>query len=294
MENKNVATFVKIVEFNNFTRAAESLGYSQAAVTAQIKAMEKELGVPLFDRIGKRISLTQAGKTFLPYALNMLKAEEEAINSVRPQEVLTGELRICSATSYASSVLPDILLRYAQRHPQVRLVVKVSDYTEDTTLKVARGEIDFLIMLEEQNARPEFRTVTSIYQPLVFLTYPNNPILENGSLSLAEIVENQFIVADREIGYSALLERQLRQEGIPFHPVMEMGSVDAILQVLLGGHGITFVPAFAASTYLESGQLVSIDCEKISFDMYANYICSKDRWMSPVMKEFVKVVEEYA
>ena len=123
MENKNVATFVKIVEFNNFTRAAESLGYSQAAVTAQIKTMEKELGVPLFDRIGKRICLTQAGKTFLPYALNMLKAEEEAINSVRPQEELTGELRICSATSYAASVLPDILLRYAQRHPQVRLVV---------------------------------------------------------------------------------------------------------------------------------------------------------------------------
>jgi DNA-binding transcriptional LysR family regulator len=159
---------------------------------------------------------------------------------------------------------------------------------------LARGEIDFLIMLEEKNARPEFRTVTSIYQPLVFLTYPNNPILENGSLSLAEIVDNQVIVADREIGYSALLERQLRQEGIPFHPVMEMGSVDAILQVLLGGYGITIVPAFAASTYLESGQLVSIGCEEISFDMYANYICSKDRWMSPVMKEFVKVVEEYA
>ena len=71
--------------------------------------------MPLFDRIGKRISLTQAGKTFLPYALNMLKAEEEAINSVRPQEVLTGELRICSATSNASSVLPDILFRYAQK-----------------------------------------------------------------------------------------------------------------------------------------------------------------------------------
>ena len=82
MENKNVATFVKIVEFNNFTKAADSLGYSQAAVTAQIKSLEKELGVPLFDRVGKRIFLTQAGKTFLPYAIDLLKAEEAAKNSV--------------------------------------------------------------------------------------------------------------------------------------------------------------------------------------------------------------------
>ena len=78
MENKNVAAFIKVVEFNNFTKAAESMGYSQAAVTAQIKSLEKELGVLLFDRMGKKICLTQEGKAFLPYAYNMLKAEEEA------------------------------------------------------------------------------------------------------------------------------------------------------------------------------------------------------------------------
>lgn len=66
MEIRNIITFVRIVEYNNFTKAAESLGYSQAAVTAQIKSLEKELGVPLFDRIGRSIALTEKGKTFLP------------------------------------------------------------------------------------------------------------------------------------------------------------------------------------------------------------------------------------
>ena len=83
MENRNVATFIKVVEMNNFTRAAESLGYSQAAVTAQIKQLEHELGAPLFDRIGKRINLTRAGETFLPYAFRLLKAEDEAVASIR-------------------------------------------------------------------------------------------------------------------------------------------------------------------------------------------------------------------
>ena len=282
-----------VAKYENFSKAAEELYISQPSISKAVLSLEKELDVPLFQRRGKRVQLNEAGLA--------LKRKLEPIMSIldnlsRDLKVAAGHSRstIVFNVLAASSLLPDILLRYAQRHPQVRLVVKVSDYPEDTTLKVARGEIDFLIMLEEQNARPEFRTVTSIYQPLVFLTYPDNPILERGPLTLAGVVENQFIVADREIGYSALLEKQLRQEGIVFQPVMEMGSVSAILQVLLGGYGITFVPAFAASSYLESGQLVSIDCEKISFDMYANYICSKDRWMNPAMQEFVKVVEEYA
>ena len=89
MEIRNIATFVKIVEYNNFTKAAESLGYSQAAVTAQIKSLEKELGIPLFDRIGRG------------YALNVLNAEEAARNSVQPTKELAGTLQICSPSSFA-------------------------------------------------------------------------------------------------------------------------------------------------------------------------------------------------
>ena len=156
MEIKNVASFVKIVEFNNFTKAAEDLGYSQAAVTAQIKSLESELGVPLFDRVGKKIFLTQAGKTFLPYAIDMLKSAEAARNSVGASEELEGELIICSASSYASEVLPRILLQYMRLHPKVRITVKVSDYVEDNTRKLAQGELDFLVEMDEENAFPAF------------------------------------------------------------------------------------------------------------------------------------------
>ena len=107
MEIRNIATFVKIVEYNNFTKAAESLGYSQAAVTAQIKSLEKELGIPLFDRIGRGIVLTEEGKTFLPYALNVLNAEEAARNSVQPTKELAGTLQICSPSSFATGPLPE-------------------------------------------------------------------------------------------------------------------------------------------------------------------------------------------
>ena len=148
MEIRNVTTFVKIVEFGSFTRAADNLGYSQAAVTAQIKAMESELGVPLFDRINKKVYLTQEGKTFLPHALNMLKAEEEAVNSVKQQNDLTGELRICAPSSYAMSVMPALLLEFRKLHRLVSITLNASDFIEDSLQKLNRSEIDFLIRLD--------------------------------------------------------------------------------------------------------------------------------------------------
>ncbi len=293
MEIRNVTTFVKIVECNSFTKAAESLGYSQAAVTAQIKAMESELGVPLFDRIGKRIYLTQEGKTFLPYAMNMLKAEEEAVHSVKQSQDLTGELSICSASSYAQTVLPEILREFLTIHPGVNVTVKVSDFLEDTTARVARGEIDFLACLDEENAHPEFLTAARRPERILFVTYPDNPVLDADNPRLEDVVNNQFIVADRDISYCAILERELRARDIDFRPVMEMGSVGAIVNMLLHGYGTSFIPEFAAAKHIERGDLVRLDISDIDTKLFSFFIYSKDRWVNPVMKEFIRIAEEF-
>ncbi len=292
MENKNVATFVKIVEFNNFTKAADSLGYSQAAVTAQIKSLEKELGVPLFDRVGKRIFLTQAGKTFLPYAIDLLKAEEAAKNSVGVSEELEGELVICSASSYASEVLPQILLRYMHLHPKVRITVKVSDYLEDNMHKLAQGELDFLLCMDERNAFPDFASFAEKPEPVIFVTHPSNPLLKKKRKPLQDVVTSNFIVSDREIGYSRLLEKQLQKKGIELSPIMEMGSTNAIINVLLGGYGTSFLPEYTVRKHIKDGTLARIDVKDIDVDMYSFFLCSRDRWINPVMQAFIDIVNK--
>lgn len=292
MENKNVATFVKIVEFNNFTKAADSLGYSQAAVTAQIKLLEKELGVPLFDRVGKRIFLTQAGKTFLPFAIDLLKAEEAAKNSVGVSEELEGELVICSASSYASEVLPQILLRYMHLHPKVRITVKVSDYLEDNMHKLAQGELDFLLCMDERNAFPDFASFAEKPEPVIFVTHPSNPLLKKKRKPLQDVVTSNFIVSDREIGYSRLLEKQLQKKGIELSPIMEMGSTNAIINVLLGGYGTSFLPEYTVRKHIKDGTLARIDVKDIDVDMYSFFLCSRDRWINPVMQAFIDIVNK--
>jgi len=292
MENKNVAAFIKVVEFNNFTKAAESMGYSQAAVTAQIKSLEKELGVLLFDRMGKKICLTQEGRAFLPYAYNMLKAEEEAKNSVKTDGELRGEIRICAGSSYAMGVLPETILKFKELHPNVNVIVKISDYPEDTTQKLARGEIDFLVCMDEENAYPEFLTVSKKCEPVIFVTHPGNPLLEKSKITLEEVVSNQYITSDRDIGYCALLEKELRKRGIEPEPVIEMGSPGAIINMLLDGYGISYIPEFMAKKQIKRGQLAEIKTEDIVIDMYSYYLCSRHRLINPIMKEFIRIVEE--
>lgn len=290
MENRNARTFVKIVETGSFTKAAELLGYSQAAVTAQIKSMEKELGVPLFDRIGKRVYLTHEGKTFLPHALNMLKAEEEALSSIRHDGPLTGSISICAPSSYADHVLPDLVLNYRNIHPGVFISVRTSDYVDDSTQRLARGEIDFLVRLDEDSRDPGFVTIASRPEPLIFVTYPGNPMLGRDKLSIGDVVKNQFITSTREIGYSAILEKELLKMGMELQPVMDIGSVEAIIRILLGGFGVALLPGYVASGYIEKGELAEIKVKDCEIKMNSYYLCSKDRWINPAMREFIRIL----
>lgn len=290
MENRNARTFVKIVETGSFTKAAELLGYSQAAVTAQIKSMEKELGVPLFDRIGKRVYLTHEGKTFLPHALNMLKAEEEALSSIRHDGPLTGSISICAPSSYADHVLPDLVLNYRNIHPGVFISVRTSDYVDDSTQRLARGEIDFLVRLDEDSKDPGFVTIASRPEPLIFVTYPGNPMLGRDKLSIGDVVKKQFITSTREIGYSAILEKELLKMGMELQPVMDIGSVEAIIRILLGGFGVALLPGYVASGYIEKGELAEIKVKDYEIKMNSYYLCSKDRWINPAMREFIRIL----
>ena len=107
------------------------------------------------------------------------------------------------------------------------------------------------------------------------LTHSTNPILKQEKVSLTDIIKNQFITADRDIGYCALLERELRKLSIEMEPVMEMVSVGAIVNVMLGGYGASYIPRFMAEKYLDSGELTELKTEEIDINVYSYYMCNR-------------------
>lgn len=291
MENRNVATFIKVVEMNNFTRAAESLGYSQAAVTAQIKQLEHELGAPLFDRIGKRINLTRAGEAFLPYAFRLLKAEDEAIACIREQGDLSGTLRIGTTSSLSIGALPQAAIDFIKEHPNVNIVIQVSDFTKDLREKLIAGNMDLVWAMTEPPNPQNFQRILEKDVPIVFVAHPDHP-LAGKKVSLRKILAEQLIVADREVGYTYYLNKFANDIGVQLEPVLEIGSVSAIINILEGGYGVSYLPYFVVQQAIEDGNLALIDVSCPNPELKSNIICHKGKWIDPVIKNFIEFINE--
>ena len=291
MENRNVATFIKVVEMNNFTRAAESLGYSQAAVTAQIKQLEHELGAPLFDRIGKRINLTRAGEAFLPYAFRLLKAEDEAIACIREQGDLSGTLRIGTTSSLSIGALPQAAIDFIKEHPNVNIVIQVSDFTKDLREKLIAGTMDLVWAMTEPPNPQNFQRILEKDVPIVFVAHPDHP-LAGKKVSLRKILAEQLIVADREVGYTYYLNKFANDIGVQLEPVLEIGSVSALINILEGGYGVSYLPYFVVQQAIEDGNLALIDVSCPDPELKSNIICHKGKWIDPVIKNFIEFINE--
>ncbi len=149
MEIRNIVTFVKATEMQSFTKTAAQLGYSQAAVTVQIKQLEDELGTQLFDRIGRSVKLTHSGEKFMPYALRLLKSVEEAASFMKEDDEPSGILRIGASSSF-SAKLSGNSPGFHEKYPKVDVVIKTSDMLTSTFNLLRQNELDFIFTLERK------------------------------------------------------------------------------------------------------------------------------------------------
>ena len=155
MEFRSIITFLKVAELKNFSKAAEKLGYSQSAVTVQIKQLEKELGIRLFERVGKGAVLTESGQDFVFHANEILNTAKQAVDAVRGSEKkqsereITGVLRVGSVESVSTALLPEILMEFHRICPQVEIVVHTSK--RDVLIEEIRGNsLDLFLTLEKK------------------------------------------------------------------------------------------------------------------------------------------------
>jgi DNA-binding transcriptional LysR family regulator len=148
MEVRQLNTLIRAAQFQSFSKAAESLGYSQSAVTVQIKALEEELGVRLFDRMGKRVILTAQGQCFLEYANSILDTIHNARRALSEDAELEGCLHIGTLESLCFFRLPGLMHQFRVEHPKVSLRVTTGS-PEELIEKMERGEVDLICILDE-------------------------------------------------------------------------------------------------------------------------------------------------
>jgi len=292
MELRNVHTFIRVVEYMNFTKAAETLGYTQATVTMQIKQLETELGVRLFDRIGRSISLTSDGETFLPHARALLRAEEEAVASVGESEEPHGRLRIGAGSSLATGMLPKVLAEYNRKYPKVQVSVTVSDVTEDQLETLRKGQLDFLLELDEPLVLPDCTVLLSKEEKIVLVTGSDNPLLKKKNPDQEEIFSQKFAVIDRDGDYCGRLKEAADECGMELDIALEVSSMTAVIRLLKESNYVSYTPYFMVEDDIKQGRLSVLGFEFTDSLVQTQLLHHRDKWMNPQMKAFADLLAQ--
>ncbi len=292
MEIRNIVTFIKASEMQSFTKTAAQLGYSQAAVTVQIKQLEDELGTQLFDRIGRSVRLTNAGEKFMPYALNLLRSVEEASNFMKVDDEPAGILRIGASSSFSAGMVPKILPGFHAKYPKIKLVIKTTDLLTQTYDLLRQNELDFTFMLDHKAIPTEFESVADRKEEVVFVAHPTNPLTKMKKVPLERILREEFIASDRGLSYGSYMEEALVERGLTFNPSVEIGSTSAIINMIAQGEGVSYLPKFLVDDPINAGDLAIIDTEDLEIQVWTQMLRLRNKWLNPIMKVFIDYMQE--
>lgn len=293
MDFKTLVSFVRIAESGSFSTAARDLGYSQSALTMQIKAFEADLGATLFDRSGRVIRLTPAGERLLPQAVRILEAANEARQSVSEPKNISGGLVIGTYESYVATVMPEVLEAFGDECPDVETVVRTGS-VETLFALLRQNDIDILYFMDKKVYFPDWEKIFERPVKIHMVASPDSELAGRKQIPLERLSKEAFYLTEKGISYRGALEQVFAARGIELKPRLEIGSTDAILSFVRKNKGISYLPDYAVRKYLKSGELIILDTEFPPVTLWSQLVYRKYKFVTEPMKRFMSVMERLA
>lgn len=292
MDIRNIRTFLRAAELQSFTGAARELNYVQSTVTMQIQQLERELGYPLFDRIGKKLSLTAPGKEFLGYARQLVHLMDRAATLERDPAQLRGTLRVGILESLLFSHMQTLLPRFRDRFPQLEVRLKMGQASELVN-QLKQNRLDMAYLSGELNTDPDLVCHYKRKERLVFLCGPAHPLAGRRQVSMEELLCWDFIVTERSgVCFGRLRQLAARQDAL-LRSGLEVDSTAVIARLLPQGQSLAFLPEYSVAGALSLGNLVRIDTDLEEQTYYSQILCHKSRWISPFMERLIADIQEH-
>jgi len=283
--------FEAVFRHASYTRAAEEWHLTQPAVSIQIKRLEEQVGIPLFEQVGKKIFPTAAGKTMYEASHDILTRVDELKNEV---EALKGEFKgvlQLSVITTSKYFMPHLLGIFLSRYPEVepRLV-----FTNRAKIyqRLLNNEDDFVVMGQIPEDQQQLETYPFLENILVPVAHPDHPLATKKNVSLQQLASERFIVREPGSGTRLVFDRLLKKNGLMLEPYMELGSSEAIKQAVMAGLGLAMLSLHSLRLEQAANKLVVLDVEgfPIKRRWYAGHL--KGKKLSLVARTFLDFILE--
>ncbi len=296
MELRHLRTFKAVAANRSFTQAAKELGYVQSAITAHVKALEADLGVRLFDRLGRHIVLTEAGSELLAYATKILDLMDGARDAVAGNGKPSGTLHISASETLCIYRLPPVLEEFGKRFPEVRVVFEPSkNGTLGPTLRrgLSEGAVDVAFVIErERTDLEDLVSETLVREPLALVAKPNHPLAEAGEVRPADLAEESVLMAEKGCGFREVFEEQMARAGIKPKAEVEFTSAEAIKVCVENGMGVAVLAAVSVAEEIRSGRLAALSWAEPGFHVSTQMLRHRNKWLSPALGAFLDTASD--
>ena len=290
MEFRQLQTFVTITHAESFSRAAELLGYSQSAVTVQIRLLEEELQVRLFDHMGKKTVLTAQGRQLLEYANRIIQEVNQAKSAIVQDTELSEPLHVGTLESLCFSKLPPLLGYFRSNYPKVP--VKVTTATpKELIAMMEKNQLDLIYFLDRPRYNNNWNKELEVREPIVFVTSPESPLASRKGLRLVEILDEPFFLTEKNENYRRELDQYLESRDRVITPFLEASNTEFIIQMIRRNRGVSFLPYFAVQESVRAGQLAVLDVTDFGVAMYRQIFYHKNKWKTREMGEFIRLAK---
>lgn len=283
MDLRSLAIFIEAAESGSFTRAGERLGYSQPTVSFQIKQLEQELGVQLFDRIGHTIALTDAGHSALAYAQNICHMSQEMVLGATGQQEVSGTIHLGMADSMCMPLIAGEFARFRAAYPKVSLRVTTAG-TGDLFRLLDHNEVDVVCTLDQHIYNTNYIIAAEEKIGAHFVAAAGNPLTSRQHITIQQLLGKTFLLTEQGMSYRRLLEEKLAQRSLEIHPVLEIGSADLICKLVEQDMGLSFLPDYVTEAAVREKKIVRLNVEDFEVELWKQLLYRKDKWVSASMQ----------
>lgn len=291
MDTKNLVTFMTILKTGSFQRAATQLNYAPSTVTSQMQQLEDELSIQLFEKVGRKMELTQAGKDILPYMERILQNVEQIMSYKKEASELTGTLRLVAPDSIFIYIMQPVIKAILHDAPHIQLIIN-SCPSDDVNQAIISGAADIGIDCDKGNFPDSvLHPASKPFQACLI----GSPFLNPGELDFITPHQRKtaaMIFNEPNANYQKKIDAYLDEKDIVLRPPMKLQSIEAVKRSVMNNLGIAYVPSFSVEEELKNGSLLQLKTELDDYIFPAVCVYHKNKWISPQMEVAFKILHE--